>query len=83
MRDRSWSDTLPTTLSLLNEYGAAWVQIDEPKFRFSVRQDRLPNITGFYYMRLHGRNAATWWKHDRAEDRYDYLYTPQELKPIA
>ncbi len=36
-----------------------------------------------YYVRLHGRNAATWWTHDDAEDRYDYLYQPQELRPFA
>ena len=40
------------------------MQIDEPKFRFSIRQNYLPNVQGFYYMRLHGRNAARWWRHD-------------------
>ncbi len=83
LRDRSWSDMLPETVALLDEHGAAWVQIDEPKFRFSVRQNRLPNVTRCYYMRLHGRNAAKWWKHERSEDRYDYLYSPQELKPFS
>ena len=34
-------------------------------------------------MRLHGRNAAQWWKHDKAEDRYNYLYSADELKPIS
>jgi uncharacterized protein YecE (DUF72 family) len=83
LRDRSWSDALLTTLALLGEHGAAWVQIDEPKFRFSVRQNGLPNVAEFYYMRLHGRNARQWWKHDRSEDRYDYLYSPEELKPFS
>jgi uncharacterized protein YecE (DUF72 family) len=83
LRDRTWSDTVKTTLTLLSEFRAAWVQIDEPKFRFSVRQNRLPNVTGFYYMRLHGRNAEKWWKHDQSEDRYDYLYSPEELRPFA
>jgi uncharacterized protein YecE (DUF72 family) len=40
-------------------------------------------VKGFYYMRLHGRNAAQWWEHEQSEDRYDYLYTEAELKPIA
>ena len=35
------------------------------------------------YIRLHGRNAAHWWEHDEAEDRYDYLYSPDELRPVA
>lgn len=80
LRHRSWSDNVAGTLTLLNAHGAAWAQIDEPKFRFSIRQNQLPNVKGFYYMRLHGRNVAKWWKHEHAEDRYDYLYSPEELK---
>ena len=83
LRHRSWSDDLSETLTLLNRYSSAWTQIDEPKFRFSIRQNYLPNVTGFYYLRLHGRNAATWWRHEQADDRYDYLYSPQELEPFA
>jgi uncharacterized protein YecE (DUF72 family) len=83
LRHKSWSDGLSDTLSLLNAYRAAWVQIDEPKFRFSIRQNYLPNVEGFYYMRLHGRNAAAWWKHAKSEDRYDYLYSADELREFS
>ena len=83
LRHRSWSDDVGGTLTLLNGFGAAWVQIDEPKFRFSIRQNFLPNVTGCYYMRLHGRNAAKWWSHEKAEDRYDYLYSADELKEFS
>jgi uncharacterized protein YecE (DUF72 family) len=83
LRHSSWSDAVGDTLALLNGLNAAWVQIDEPKFRFSIRQNLLPNISTFYYMRLHGRNAAAWWRHGATEDRYDYLYTKQELAPFA
>jgi uncharacterized protein YecE (DUF72 family) len=83
LRHRSWSDAVADTLGLLNEFGAAWVQIDEPKFRFSIRQNYLPNIRGFYYMRLHGRNAAQWWRHSASEDRYNYLYSADELTEFA
>jgi len=83
LRHRSWSDALGDTLALLNAFQAAWVQIDEPKFRFSIRQNALPNVTGFYYMRLHGRNAAQWWRHDKSEDRYNYLYSNDELKEFS
>jgi uncharacterized protein YecE (DUF72 family) len=34
-------------------------------------------------MRLHGRNAAQWWKHDKSEDRYNYLYTAAELREFS
>ena len=83
LRHRSWSDAVGDTLALLNAFQAAWVQIDEPKFRFSIRQNALPNVTGFYYMRLHGRNAAQWWRHDKSEDRYNYLYSNDELKEFS
>jgi uncharacterized protein YecE (DUF72 family) len=83
LRHRSWSDDFASTLSLLNARGAALTQIDEPKFNVSIRQNQLPNITSFYYMRLHGRNAAQWWKHDKSEDRYNYLYSVDELRPVA
>ena len=83
LRHSTWSDEFADTLALLNSLGAAWTQIDEPKFRFSIRQNRLPNVTSFYYMRLHGRNAAQWWRHEHRDDRYNYLYTRDELKPIA
>jgi uncharacterized protein YecE (DUF72 family) len=83
LRHKSWSDAIGDTLALLNGFNAAWVQIDEPKFRLSIRQNYLPNVTSFYYMRLHGRNAAHWWRHDKSEDRYDYLYSADELKEFS
>jgi uncharacterized protein YecE (DUF72 family) len=83
LRHKTWSDGIADTLALLNAFGAAWVQIDEPKFRFSIRQNHLPNVKGFYYMRLHGRNAAQWWRHEKSEDRYNYLYSADELKEFS
>ena len=83
LRHRSWSDRVGETLELLNHFQAAWVQIDEPKFKFSIRQNYLPNVEGFYYMRLHGRNVAQWWRHAKSEDRYDYLYSADELREFS
>jgi uncharacterized protein YecE (DUF72 family) len=83
LRHSTWSDALGDTLALVNGSGAALVQIDEPKFRLSIRQNQLPNIRGFYYMRLHGRNAAQWWTHDKAEDRYNYLYSADEVSEFV
>ena len=83
LRHRSWSDDPQETLRLLSAFGAAWTQIDEPKFRFSIRQNLLPNVKTFYYLRLHGRNAAQWWRHEKSEDRYNYLYSASELQPFA
>jgi len=83
LRHRSWSDAMTDTLTLLGAFGAALVQIDEPKFRLSIRQNYLPNVKAFYYMRLHGRNAAQWWRHDKSEDRYNYLYSADELREFS
>ena len=39
LRHRSWSDAAAETDALLDEHRASWVQIDEPKFESSIRQD--------------------------------------------
>ena len=83
LRHKSFSDDPGETMALLQEHGAALVQIDEPKFKTSIRQNRLANVKTFYYLRLHGRNAAQWWKHDKSEDRYNYLYSESELEPFV
>jgi uncharacterized protein YecE (DUF72 family) len=83
LRHRTWSDDPRETLKMLEAADAAWTQIDEPKFKLSIRQDLRPNVGAFYYLRLHGRNAKNWWKHETSEDRYNYLYTSEELEPIA
>ncbi len=83
LRHRSWSDAIDRTLAVLGETGAALVQIDEPKFRLSIRQTFKPNTPGLFYMRLHGRNADAWWSHKASEERYDYLYSADELRPVA
>ena len=98
LRHRSWSDDAAGTRALLDGQRAAWVFIDEPKFANSIRQPLhgrtttlvetlLPadarRVAPVCYMRLHGRNAAEWWDHGEAEDRYDYLYSATELAPFA
>jgi uncharacterized protein YecE (DUF72 family) len=92
LRHRTWSDREGDTAGLLAAYGAAWVLIDEPKFEFSIRQrwnaaagaePATAPQDGLAYMRFHGRNAAEWWRHAAAEDRYNYLYTERELQPFA
>ena len=82
LRHRSWSDA-PETRRLLDQHRAAWVQIDEPKFSSSIRQDLKGGPADLYYLRLHGRNAAQWWDHAESEDRYNYFYSGAELAPIA
>lgn len=86
LRHKSWSDNATATRAILDAFGAAWTLIDEPKFQSSIRQDPQLALAGpgpLAYVRLHGRNAAQWWEHEHRDDRYNYLYSPDELRPIA
>ena len=77
LRHRSWGDVdIPALLD------AAPAFIDEPKFKDSIRQELQP--TGpLLYLRLHGRHFEKWWRHEHRNERYDYLYKPEELQPYA
>ena len=33
------------------------------------------------YARLHGRNYEKWFAHEESWERYNYLYSAQELEP--
>ena len=36
------------------------------------------------YVRLHGRNYRDWFREKATRnERYDYLYTPEELAPLG
>lgn len=36
------------------------------------------------YLRLHGRNSASWFRHEAdRDDKYDYLYSREELEPLV
>jgi uncharacterized protein YecE (DUF72 family) len=60
------------------------VQIDEPKFRFSIRQDLLPNVNELpLHAAARQERRAVVGVTTHSEDRYNYLYTEAELTPIA
>ena len=81
LRHRSWSDAAAETMAALERAKATLAYIDEPKFDSSIRQSLGESgVTDLTYIRLHGRNAAHWWEHEASEDRYDYLYSTDELK---
>src|ERR1051325_9546090 len=70
-------------MTLVNEPAAVWCNVEEPKFKTSIRQNQLPNITSFYYLRAHGRNWKKWWRHDHKDERYDYLYTAPQIQEFG
>ncbi len=67
------------TLGTLRELGIGWCNVDEPKFSSLMRPgSEVTSAVG--YIRLHGRNYGKWWRQERAaHERYDYLYSAQEL----
>jgi uncharacterized protein YecE (DUF72 family) len=94
VRHRSWSDDAADTAARLAAHRASWALIDQPKFKSSVEQHRVSSsgapaaavpktAPDVFYIRLHGRNAKNWWEHGESEDRYNYLYSADELEPFA
>jgi uncharacterized protein YecE (DUF72 family) len=78
-RHESWDD--PWVLSALREHETAWVNIDEPKIGGLHDTDYV--TAPLAYLRLHGRNYKKWFHSKNRDERYDYLYPPEELEPIA
>jgi uncharacterized protein YecE (DUF72 family) len=66
--------------AFLDEHGVGWVNVDQPLFHDSVKP--ADTATGpIAYARLHGRNYEKWFAHEESWERYNYLYTKDELKP--
>jgi uncharacterized protein YecE (DUF72 family) len=79
LRHSSWDEVWPS----LTPLNAVPVFIDEPKFKDSIRQEFEPAAGQFLYLRFHGRQYEKWWRHEHRNERYDYLYKPEELRPYA
>ena len=83
VRHSSWNGRKLDTL--LQELGVGFCNIDQPVIgRSVVPSERVTSTVG--YVRLHGRRYDTWFTDDPAipkYERYNYLYTEEELKPWA
>lgn len=77
IRHREWTED-DTTFELLAEHDLAFACVDEPQFKSLVppvvRATAEPG-----YVRFHGRNYQKWWHHAHPDERYDYLYSEDEL----
>lgn len=67
------------TFSLLSDLGIGYCCVDEPQLKGLV-PPVVKNTGGAGYVRFHGRNAKNWWSRTGGGDRYDYLYSKDELK---
>ena len=91
VRHASWDD--PEIFALLREHHAAFCNIDQPIIGKSLvpreGEPRLPgedSSTPIGYIRLHGRRYDTWFSDDptiASHERYNYLYSSEELTPWA
>jgi uncharacterized protein YecE (DUF72 family) len=83
MRHSTWNNK--EFFGFLHRRDAGFCNIDQPLIGRSMRPtERATSVVG--YVRLHGRRYDTWFTDDPAsppEERYNYLYSPEELEPWA
>ncbi len=76
VRHSSWNDA--ETLASFTQENVGFCNIDQPVIGSSLAPTE--HVTGTVgYVRLHGRNYEQWFDSDNRNDRYNYLYSPQEL----
>jgi uncharacterized protein YecE (DUF72 family) len=79
VRHSSWTE--PRILDLLAELGIGLCNIDQPLFKRSVKP-AIEATAEIGYVRLHGRNYKQWFSPKaNVRERYDYLYSVDELAP--
>ena len=68
----------PRTFELLRECDLGFCCVDQPRLKGLIPP--VAEVTSSVaYVRFHGRNAAKWWQHEQAWERYDYTYSREEL----
>lgn len=79
VRHVSWAEE--QVLSMLENLGIGLCNIDQPLFHRSIKPGA-ETTSGIGYVRLHGRNYRNWFaKTALSHERYDYLYSVDELEP--
>ena len=81
LRHASWQSS--ETLSVLRQHHAAFCNIDQPVIGRSLKPSA-ESTSSVGYVRLHGRRYDTWFTDDPASpahERYNYLYSAEELDP--
>jgi uncharacterized protein YecE (DUF72 family) len=67
----------------LRELGLGWVNVDQPALKDCIGPGEHAT-SDVAYVRLHGRRKDVWFSRDiEPHERYDYLYTKEELEPWA
>lgn len=76
-RHQSW--VCPETWDFLSSLKMGFTCVDEPHIKGLVTPE-VKCTHNVAYVRFHGRNAGKWWHHREAWERYDYLYSADELR---
>ena len=83
-RHRSWvaPGECARAMDLLREHDAAWVIVDAPRIDVASAMPALTEVTSpaLAYLRLHGRNPDTWTTARSVAEKYDYVYSDEELE---
>lgn len=81
VRHRSWQQQ--AVRDFLQGAGLDFCNIDQPMVSYPMGATRW--VTGPRgYLRCHGRHKEAWFEfEDDRQARYDYLYSPEELKDLA
>ncbi len=77
VRHDSWLK--PEALQTLRDLQVGFCNIDQPRLGHCIPPTEIAT-SPVGYIRLHGRNAEKWFKHEEVHERYDYLYSRDELK---
>lgn len=81
VRHESWFR--PEPLDFIASLGYSLCAIDLPHANDHPPRE-VPRIGPVGYLRLHGRNAETWFDPEAGRDnKYDYLYSEHELSEVA
>lgn len=79
IRHSSWNN--PQIYEWLEELGVGICNVDQPLFKKSLKPADL-TTSQIGYVRLHGRNYQDWFREKAPrDDRYNYLYSVDELDP--
>lgn len=77
-RHFSWDDE--RVYKFLEENSLPLVNVDVPRIKGLFPSYITKATDPIAYLRLHGRNAKKWWKHDKAYERYNYEYSENEIE---
>jgi len=72
----------PPVYSFLRQNNIAYACVDEPQLK-GLMKPAIVKTSAVFYLRFHGRNRAKWWNHEKPYERYDYLYSRDELQEWA